>query len=68
MLPEVPARGGRWDATPPALRPSGPVQSGTVRGHREVGRVSNAAAAAAAPPPRSEQVQVGLSWIEGLGF
>lgn len=67
MLPEVPARGGRWDATPPALRPSGPVQSGTVRGHREVGRVSNAAAAAA-PPPRSEQVQVGLSWIEGLGF
>lgn len=66
MLPEVPARGGRWDATPPVLGPSILVPSGTVRGQREVGGVSNAVAAA--PPPRFEQVHVGLSWIEELGF
>lgn len=53
MLPEVPARGGRWDATPPVLGPSILVPSGTVRGQREVGGVSNAVAAA--PPPKFEQ-------------
>lgn len=43
MLPEVPARGGCWDATPAVLRPSVLVPSGTVRGQREVGGVNNAA-------------------------
>lgn len=66
MLPEVPVRGGCWDATPPVHRPSALVPSGTVRGQREVGGVNNAAAVA--PPPRAEQVHVGLSWTEGLGF
>lgn len=59
MLPEVPARGGCWDAAPPVLSPSVLVPSGTVRGQREVGGISNAAAVA--PPPGSEQVQVSFS-------